>query len=32
MKEDAPTSAKHGHQSHVRGMIQEIVLGEVIVK
>jgi len=25
MEEDAPTSAKHGHQSHVRGTVRGTV-------
>jgi hypothetical protein len=32
MVEDAPTSAKHGRQSHVMGTIRGTVPGEVIVR
>jgi hypothetical protein len=32
MEEDAPTSTKHGCQSRVRGTVQGMVSGEVIVR
>jgi hypothetical protein len=32
MEEDAPTSAKHGRRSRVRGTVRGMVLGEVIVR